>query len=120
MICNAGEPLINQYKSIDNSINPEASSEGALNDSHSQLIEQATPANVSPDNGGVSGANIDESNNLTALVSNRADGTVGVPELLPWHRSPVIRVHGLHDMPERRVLPNYNIEIIMSYWKVWK
>ena len=37
--------------SVDNSINPEASSQGALNDSHSQLIEQATPANVSPDNG---------------------------------------------------------------------
>lgn len=66
--------------SVDNSINPEASSQGALNDSHSQLIEQATPANVSPDNGGVSGANIDESNNLTALVSNRADGTVALQQ----------------------------------------
>ncbi len=66
--------------SVDNSINPEASSQGAINDSHSQLIEQATPANVSPDNGGVSGANIDESNNLTALVSNRADGTVALQQ----------------------------------------
>ena len=45
---------------------------------------------------------------------NRTDGTAGVQKLLLRHRSPVIRVHGVYDMPKRRVLPNYGIKTIMS------
>ena len=50
--------------------------------------------------------------------SNRADGTVRVPELLPWHRSPFARGHTVYNMPERCVLPEHGIETIVPCWEV--
>ena len=49
---------------------------------------------------------------------NGANNTVDVPKLLSWHSSPVGRVHKVHDMPERRVLPENDIESIMPSWKI--
>ena len=41
---------------------------------------------------------------ITVFVQTRYSNKC-VPKLAFWHRNPVIRVRGVHDMPERRVLP---------------